>query len=571
MKRALTVLLLCAAAAAGAAGAHPELAGWVPAECQLVLEIARLDEVMAPVAAAPDPAAQLPAMWAQLGLPWTPSRWPATAPADWPSLSVLMAVSRGVDVSPESASVLLAIGCATDELYARFADNLRPPAGSPATIRAVGPYTLYSGATAPSGFLILGERTILVGRGFDPAVLAELRRGAAVPGGGAAAGPDPALPGVAILRLRLNLAAMGFLSDETMRTAAGRLVQALQAPPAESGTTPVLPTLRGLFGRITPEQMTAFLTGLGLDSLRALTVTVAGDAEEIGLAMALEVDRAGGLIYDYMTGLHQRRLTAWPLLPADALVVVDSLADTPRLLRLLREHARNTLGAPGETVFIGLELAAGARLGLSFMEQILPLAGAEWGLAVLPPGAPGEPPRLVGFCVPEDPALLPVVLGQLAPRIPLGVTKPDAAGEPFYTLDLNPSAGKPARVYLLQAGPALFASDRPEALRQILAAGQSGATFRPPASPAAPADATCIQLLYARPGLLAGLGVTGPAAGSAFIGQSHLSDHGLTVGLRMPRAALAGLGRLLPGLLERALPSAVALVPAAPKPAAPTP
>ncbi len=148
---------------------------------------------------------------------------------------------------------------------------------------------------------------------------------------------------------------MGLLSDDTMRTAADRFVRELQNPPAESGAggTPGS-ALRSMFRRVTREQMTAFLTGLGLNSLRDLTLTLSGDAERMGLAMDLTIDDEPGMIRDYLAGVRERQLVAWRLLPADTLMAIDSIVDAPRLWRLLHEHARDTLGPSGETVFPGL-------------------------------------------------------------------------------------------------------------------------------------------------------------------------------------------------------------------------
>jgi len=281
--------------------------------------------------------------------------------------------------------------------------------------------------------------------------------------------------------------------------------------------------------------------------------------------MDLAIDREPGLVQDYLGGMRDRQPAAWRLLPADTLMAMDSVMDAPRLLRLLRAHARNTLGTSGETVFLGMELAAQARLGLSFSDQLLPLVGVEWGLAVVP-GAPGDSPQLVGFCVPEDPALLAVVLERVAPRLPLGVTPPAPGGEPFYILNMNPQAEKPSLTYLLQTGPTVFVSDNPEALRQILAASRSGATFNPSVLQDPPAGVRRIQMLYGRTDLPGLFGRGAPASGVPFLGQTCLSDSGLSADFLMPRSALAGLVQLLPGLLAR-----VPLSPAAEADAAPSP
>ncbi len=552
MKRALALLILLAATAATAAGTGPDLSAWAPPDCQLVLEIQRLDEAMAPLAVsgpAPDPAVLIQRLWPELRLPWAPAEWPATGPDDWRSMSALVAVHRPAGAPAESARGLLVMGCGTTDLYQRFARLLQPPAGTAVSIRTVGGYSVFS-APESAGFLVLGAQTVAFGRGFDVAGLITSPRSQAV----ATDSAGPALPGFpadSFLRLRLNLASMGLLSDDTMRAAAERIVRELQ-PPAEAPDTggASISAFRNLFSRITPEQMTAFLTGVGLDSLRDFTLTLSGDADRMGLAMDLAIDREPGLIQDYLAGMRDRQPVVWRLLPADTLMAMDSVVDAPRLLRLLRAHARNTLGTSGETVFLGLELAAQARLGLSFSDQLLPLVGAEWGLAVLP-SAPGDSPRLVGFCVPEDPAMLAVVLERVAPRLPLGVTPPAPGGEPFYILNLNPQAEQPSLAYLLQTGPAIFVSDRLEALRQILAASRSGATFNPSVLQDPPAGVRRIQMLYGRADLPGSFGRAATASGVPFLGQTCLSDSGVSAGFLLPRSALAGLVQLLPGLLSR--------------------
>lgn len=552
MKRALALLILLAATAATAAGTGPDLSAWVPPDCQMVLEIQRLDEAMAPLAVsgpAPDPAVLIQRLWPELRLPWAPAEWPATGPDDWRSMSALVAVHRPAGASAESACGLLVVGFGTADLHQRFVRQLQPPAGTAVSIRTVGLYSVYS-APESAGFLVFGAQTVAFGRGFDAAGLITKPRSQAV----VTDSTSPALPGFSadsFLRLRLNLASMGLLSDDTMRAAAERIVRELR-PPAETPDAggASISAFRNLFSRTTHEQMTAFLTGLGLDSLRDLTLTLSGDADRMGLAMDLAIDREPGLVHDYLAGMRDRPPVAWRLLPADTLMAMDSIANAPHLLRLLRAHARNTLGTSGETVFLGLELAAQTRLGLSFSDQLLPLVGAEWGLAVLP-GAPGDPPRMVGFCVPEDPALLAVVLERVAPRLPLGVTPPAPGGEPFYILNLNPQTETPSLAYLLQTGPAVFVSDRPEALRQILAASRSGATFNPSVLQDPPAGVRRIQMLYGRADLLGSFGRGAPASGVPFLGQTCLSDSGLSAGMLLPRSALAGLVRLLPGLLSR--------------------
>ncbi|HPB28115.1 MAG TPA: hypothetical protein PK017_07700 [Acidobacteriota bacterium] len=567
MKRALVLLILLAATATTAAGTGPDLSAWAPPDCQLVLEIQQLDEAMAPLAVsgpAPDPAVLIQRLWPELRLPWAPAEWPATGPDDWRSMSALIAVHRPTGAPAESARGLLVLGFGTADLCQRFARQLQPPAGTAVSIRTVGTYSVYS-APEPAGFLVLGAQTVAFGRGYDVAKLITIPRGQAVPANSA----NSALPGFpadSFLRLRLNLASMGLLSDDTMRAAAERIVRELRQPadaPDAGGAS--ISAFRNLFNRTTPEQMTAFLTGLGLDSLRDLTLTLSGDADRMGLAMDLAIDREPGLVQDYLAGMRDRQPVAWRLLPADTLMAMDSVMDAPHLLRLLRAHARNTLGTSGETVFLGLELAAQARLGLSFSDQLLPLVGAEWGLAVLP-GAPDDSPRLVGFCVPEDPAMLTVVLERVAPRLPMGVTPPASGGEPFYILNLNPQAEKPSLTYLLQTGPAVFVSDRPEALRQILTASRSGATFNPSVLQDPPAGVRRIQMLYGRADLSGSFGRGAPASGVPFLGQTCLSDSGLSAGFLLPRSALTGLVQLLPGLLSRVPSGPPAGTDAAPPP-----
>ncbi|HOS99885.1 MAG TPA: hypothetical protein PLY66_02675 [Acidobacteriota bacterium] len=552
MKHALALLILLVASATTVAGTGPDLSAWAPPDCQLVLEIQRLDEAMAPLAVsgpAPDPAVLIQRLWPELRLPWAPAEWPATGPDDWRSMSALVAAHRSAGAPAESTRGLLVVGFGTVDLYQRFVRQLLPPAETVVSSRTIGPYSVYS-APESAGCLVFGAQTVAFGRGFDVAGLITRPRSQVV----AAESNGPALPGFpaeSFLRLRLNLASMGLLSDDTMRAAAERIVQELRQPAEapDAGGAPIS-AFRNLFSRITPAQMTAFLTGLGLDSLRDLTLTLSGDAERVGLAMDLAIDREPGLVQDYLGGMRDRQPVAWRLLPADTLMAMDSILDASHLLRLLRAHARDTLGTSGETVFLGLELAAQARLGLSFSDRLLPLLGAEWGLAALP-GAPGEPPRLVGFCVPEDPALLAVVLERLAPRLPLGVTPPAPGGEPFYILNLNPQTETPSLAYLLQTGPAIFVSDRPEALRQILAASRSGATFNPSVLQDPPAGVRRIQMLYGRADLPGAFGRSAPASGVPFLGQTCLSDSGLSAGFILPRSALAGLVQLLPGLLAR--------------------
>lgn len=573
MKHTLASLILLAAATLTAAGAGPDLSVWAPPDCQLVLEIQRLDEVMAPLAAsgtAPDPASLIRQMWPELRLPWVPAEWPATGPEDWREISALVAGHHEAGAPAESARGLLVVGCGSADLYERFTRQLRPPAGTAVSTRSVGAYSLYTEVAEPSGFMIFGEQTIAFGRGFDAAELITAPRGRPV----APKPAGPALPGFpadSCLRLRLNLAAMGLLSDDTMRTAADRFVRELQNPPAESGAggTPGS-ALRSMFRRVTREQMTAFLTGLGLNSLRDLTLTLSGDAERMGLAMDLTIDDEPGMIRDYLAGVRERQLVAWRLLPADTLMAIDSIVDAPRLWRLLHEHARDTLGPSGETVFLGLELAAQARLGVSFADQILPLVGAEWGLAVLP-GVPDEPLRLVGFCVPEDPAMLETVLERIAPRMPLSVTRPAPDGEPFHVLNLNPQADKPSLAYLLRKGPAIFISDRPESLRQILAADRSGASFRPSMLQDPPDGVRRVQMMYGRADLLGGPGRAAQTPGITFLGQTCLGEQGLSTGCLFPRAALAGLLQMLPGLISRPLPGAESAAAEAPPSDAPGP
>lgn len=162
--------------------------------------------------------------------------------------------------------------------------------------------------------------------------------------------------------------------------------------------------------------------------------------------------------------------------------------------------------------------------------------------------------------------MLAVVLERVAPRLPMGVTSPAPGGEPFYILNLNPQAEKPSLTYLLQTGPAVFVSDRPEALRQILTASRSGATFNPSVLQDPPAGVRRIQMLYGRADLPGSFGRGAPASGVPFLGQTCLSDSGLTAGFLLPRSALTGLVQLLPGLLSRVPFSPAAGTDAAPPP-----
>ena len=188
-----------------------------------------------------------------------------------------------------------------------------------------------------------------------------------------------------------------------------------------------------------------------------------------------------------------------PLLPADTLVVSDGVGDPAGFFRRLQAHAAKTLGPQGEAAFMTLDLAAQVKFGLSFYQQILPLLGGEWGMALVPlpaaAGATPAPPAAVLFCVPEDPALLAPVLQRLGETGAV-TAQPEGAPEAHrYSLTLGKEPGAPVRWHLLARDGALFLTDRPAAFDRIGAAGPRLAA--PPALPAAPGQAAPVVLHYA--------------------------------------------------------------------------
>ncbi len=127
MKHTLASLILLAAATLTAAGAGPDLSVWAPPDCQLVLEIQRLDEVDGAAGRFRDrtrPGVTDPADVAGTPASWVPAEWPATGPEDWREISALVAVHHEAGAPAESARGLLVVGCGSADLYERFTRQL---------------------------------------------------------------------------------------------------------------------------------------------------------------------------------------------------------------------------------------------------------------------------------------------------------------------------------------------------------------------------------------------------------------------------------------------------------------
>jgi hypothetical protein len=209
-----------------------------------------------------------------------------------------------------------------------------------------------------------------------------------------------------------------------------------------------------------------------------------------------------------------------------------------------------------------LELAAQVKFGLSLYQQILPLLGGEWGMALVPlpaaAGAPHAKPAAVLFCVPEDPALLAPVLQRLG-EMGLVTAQPEGAPDSHtHSLTLGKEPGIPVRWHLLAREGALFLTDRPAVFDRIGAAGPR--LSAPPGPPAAPGGAAPVVLHYAAglsalpvlleplqrllpepAGALAGAGTdagSGPAFHEALLTESALVFH-----TEMPWAVFQALGR----------------------------
>ena len=564
MKRSAVILATCLALALGASAA--DLRQWAPADSQVVLEIADLGAIRAGLR-----EMGLEAALTERMRHWTGRHGAAAEEDPWASLpppdgvSLLLAVGGlRVDAPAGPMHGRLVLGFPNAAAYEAFRGRVMPSEALAVPVTVVGPFKIYTKPAAGeerARSMACGENTVVMAWGEDlsRAVAAYV---AGTPPPAAPAEADPLLAGRGgpppQARLHLDLASLGVMSD----AAVARMIHKLQAPPPPDQTGGETSALRAMLAKIPEEKMNEFVTGLDLDMVRTVDAAFYRDGGRCLASVALGLAGGDGVMPAYMDSLRARRMKVLPLLPADTLVVSDGLGDPAGFFRRLQAHAAKTLGPQGEAAFMVLELAAQVKFGLSLYQQILPLLGGEWGMALIPlPGAAGEPPAqpaAVLFCVPEDPALLAPVLQRLG-ETALVTAQPEGAPDSHrYTLAFGKEPGTPVRWHLLARDGALFLTDRPAVFDRIGAAGlRLAAPPVPPAAPGAPAPVVLhyaaglsalpgllepLQRLLPEPaGALAGAG-TDAGAGPAFH-EALLTGSALVFHTEMPWPVFQALGR----------------------------
>lgn len=564
MNRTVAIFALCLALALGANAA--DLRPWTPVDSQVALEIADLGALRAELR-----ELGLEADLTGLVRRWTSKHGAAPDEDPWASLpppegvSVLLAVGGlRVDAPHGPMHGRLALGFPTAAAYEAFRARVLPAEALGVPVTAVGPFKIYTkpaAGTEGARSMACGENTVILAWGGEDLSKAVAAYVAGAPAPAAPAEADPLLAGRGLrpqARLRVDLASLGVLSD----AAVARVIHKLQEPPPESQAGSATAALRAMLAKIPEEKMNEFVTGLDLDIVRSLDAAFYRDGSRCLASVALGLAGGDGVMPAYVESLRSRRMQALTLLPADTLVVSDGIGDPAGFFRRLQAHAARTLGPQGEAAFMTLDLAAQVKFGLSFYQQILPLLGGEWGMALIPlPSAAGAPlvqPAAVLFCVPEDPALLAPVLRRLGETGAVTAQPEGAPDNHRYSLTLGKEPGTPVRWHLLAHDGALFLTDRPAAFDRIGAAGPRLAA--PPAPPTAPGQAAPAVLHYAAglsalpvllaplqrllpepAGAMAGAG-TDAGAGSAFH-ETLLTGSALVFHTEMPWSVFQSLGR----------------------------
>ncbi|MBP7865257.1 MAG: hypothetical protein KA419_04845 [Acidobacteria bacterium] len=228
-----------------------------------------------------------------------------------------------------------------------------------------------------------------------------------------------------------------------------------------------------------PEKIRTFVTGLGLDKLRDVSVSLEEKGETCRVAFSLGLAEGSGMLNRFAKTFEGAKLTALDLFPADTRFGMDAVMDLGAVYTMLKEDAVKAFGdALATGIGIG-EAGLTAQTGLSLGGEIFPALGREMGFLQVGSLKTDHPvlrllPFNTVFMVPRSTEAVDKILQTLFQRFGIEVTSEAVKGGKWYRL--IGKGDKVVTVHVLLLNGVVFVSMLPDAvaaIRDDFAAGRN--------------------------------------------------------------------------------------------------
>lgn len=219
-----------------------------------------------------------------------------------------------------------------------------------------------------------------------------------------------------------------------------------------------------------PEKIRTFVTGLGLETVRDVVMSLEEKGEACRVVFSLGLAEGDGMINRFAKTFVGAKLTAVDLFPADTRFGMDTVMDLGAFYKMFKEDAVKAFG-DALSVMIGIgEAGLTAQTGLSLDGEIFPALGREMGFLQVGSLKTNHPvlrllPFNTVFMVPRSTDAVVKILQTLSQRFGIEVASEEVKGGKWYRL--IGKGDNTVTVHVLLLNGVAFVSMLPDAVAAI--------------------------------------------------------------------------------------------------------